>query len=132
MTQFNRREFIKATSIVTVGVLAHQSIFSRGIKAKSTARPVCVFAKCLQFLDHDMLAETIATIGFDGADLPVRKGGYVLPENVKVDLPKVVRTLQRSGLKVPMMVTDINAPDYPGIESVLGTASSLGITHYRM
>lgn len=132
MQQLNRREFIKATSLVTAGVLANQSIFSGGLKAKSTAYPVCVFAKCLQFLDRDQLAETIAKIGFDGADLPVRKGGYVLPENVKVDLPKVVKILQKSGLKVPMMVTDINAPDYPGIESVLGTASSMGITHYRM
>lgn len=132
MMKFNRREFIKATSIVTTGALASQPVFSTGLSAKSTASPVCVFVKCLQFLDHDRLAETLANVGFDGADLPVRKGGYILPENVEVDLPKVVKTLQKAGIKVPMMVTDIDSPDYPGIERVLGTAASLGITHYRM
>ena len=30
------------------------------------------------------------------------------------------------------MVTDINSPDNPEIEKILGTASELGITHYRM
>lgn len=132
MQNFNRREFIKATSIVTAGALVNQPIFSTGLKAKSTASPVCVFVKCLQFLDHDRLAETLANVGFDGADLPVREDGYILPDNVTVDLPKVVKTLQKAGIKVPMMVTDINSPDYPGIERVLGTAASLGITHYRM
>lgn len=132
MEKFNRREFIKTASIVTAGVLINQPVFSRVQKAESTAYPVCVFAKSLQSVGYERLGETIANIGFDGADLPVRKGGYVLPKNVEVDLPKVVKDLQKSGIKVPMMATDINSPDYPGIERVLGTASSLGITHYRM
>ncbi len=132
MEKLNRREFIKATSIVTAGALVNQPAFSNGLKADSTVYPVCVFAKCLQFLDYDRLGETIANIGFDGADIPVREGGYVLPDNVKVDLPKAVKALQKAGIKVPMMVTDINVADYPGIEKLLGTASALGITHYRM
>jgi sugar phosphate isomerase/epimerase len=130
--KLNRREFIKTTSIVTAGALVNQEIFSAGIKFKTKAYPVCVFTKCLQFLDYDHLGETIASIGFDGADIPVRKGGHVFPENVKIDLPKVIKALQKAGIKVPMMVTDISGPDYPEIESVLGTASQLGITHYRM
>jgi sugar phosphate isomerase/epimerase len=132
MEKLDRREFIKTTSVVTVGALASQPVFSGGFNKKATAFPVCVFTKCLQFLDNDHLAETLATIGFDGADIPVRKGGHVLPENVKVDLPKAVKALQKAGIKVPMMVTDINNANYPEIERLLGTASSLGITHYRM
>src|SRR5690349_20861113 len=132
MMKLNRREFIKTTSVVTVGTLANQPLFSNALNLKSTTYPICVFTKCLQFLDYDDLGETLAAIGFDGANLPVRKGGHVLPENIKVDLPKAVKALQRAGVKVPMMVTDINSPDYPEIERILGTASSLGITHYRM
>ncbi|MBX2921457.1 MAG: sugar phosphate isomerase/epimerase [Chitinophagaceae bacterium] len=130
--KLNRRDFIKKTSVVTTGALANQPVFSGGLHKKTTAYPVCVFTKCLQFLDYDNLAETIAAIGFDGADMPVRKGGHVLPENVKTDLPKAVKALQKSGIKVPMMVTDIIGPDHPEIEKILGTASALGIRHYRM
>lgn len=118
--------------MVTAGALTNQPVFSKALNQKTTAYPICVFTKCLQFLDYDRLGETIASIGFDGADIPVRKGGQVLPENVKVDLPKVVKTLQKSGIKVPMIVTDINTADYKGIDALLGTASSSGITHYRM
>ena len=132
MMKLNRREFIKTTSVVTAAALANQPVFSNVSTRKTTTHPICVFTKCLQFLDYDHLGETLATIGFDGADLPVRKGGHVLPENVKADLPKAVKALQKAGVKVPMMVTDINSPDYPEIERILGTASSLGITHYRM
>ncbi len=130
--KLNRREFIKTTSIVTAGAFANQQIFSKALDQETTAYPVCVFTKCLQFLDYDRLGETIANIGFDGADIPVRKGGQVLPENVKVDLPRAINALQKAGIKVPMMVTDINSPDHPEIERILGTASALGITHYRM
>ena len=33
------------------------------------------------------MAEVVAENGFDGADLTVRPGGQVLPENVEKDLP---------------------------------------------
>lgn len=132
MTRINRREFIKTTSLTTAGAFVNRSIFPEVPGKKTAAYPVCVFTKCLQFLNYDQLGETIAIAGFDGADIPVRKGGQVLPENVKTDLPRVVKTLQKSGIKVPMMVTDINTADYKGIDTLLGTASASGITHYRM
>jgi len=130
--KLNRREFIRTTSVVTAGALANQPVFSSSLNKKNAAYPICIFTKCLQFLNYDRLGETLASIGFDGADIPVRKGGHVLPENVKVDLPKAVNALQRAGIKVPMIVTDITAADYAGIDNLLGTASSLGIRHYRM
>jgi sugar phosphate isomerase/epimerase len=132
MMKLNRREFIKMTSVVAAAALANQPVFSNALNQKTTAYPICVFTKCLQFLDYDRLGETLAAIGFDGADIPVRKGGHVLPQNVKVDLPKAVKALEKAGVKVPMMVTDINSPNPSEIEVILGTASSLGIRHYRM
>ena len=94
--------------------------------------PFCIFTKCLPLLNYDLLGEVIANAGFDGADLNVRKDGNVFPENVKTDLPKAIKQLNKSGIKVPMMVTRINNPDDEQIESVLGTAAELGIRHYRM
>ena len=132
MSILNRREFIKAASIVTAGVVASPEIFPKVATPRANPDPICVFTKCLQFLDYDRLGETIASIGFDGADIPVRKGGHVLPENAILDLPKAVKALQKYRVKVPMMVTDISGPNYPEIERILGTASELGITNYRM
>jgi len=71
-------------------------------------------------------------LGFDGVDLTVRKGGHVLPENVRKDLPKAVKALGKSGVKVPMMATGIVDADDPLTEQVLGSAADSGISYYRM
>jgi len=130
--KLNRRKFIEATSILTAGVLTSPNVFASAPIPEAKPYPVCIFTKCLQFLDYERLAETIANAGFDGADLSVRKGGHVLPVDVKVNLPKAIKALEKSGIKVPMMVTDINNADDTEVEKVLGTAAELGIRHYRM
>jgi len=117
---------------MAAGVVMSPEVFSRATIPEVTSSPVCVFTKCLQFLDYDRLGGAIAQAGFDGADLSVRAAGHVLPENVQVDLPKAIKALQKSGITVPMMVTGINHADDPGIEKILGTASGLGVRHYRM
>jgi len=128
----SRREFIKTTSASVTGVVLRPHILGNTVLSGAKSDPVCVFTKCLQFLDYDKLGETLALVGFDGADLSVRKGGHVLPENIKVDLPKAVNALKKSGITVPMMVTGINDPEAPDTELILGTASELGIKFYRM
>ncbi len=127
-----RREFIKMTSTTLAGVILKPYILEGTISSIAKPDPICVFTKCLQFLDYDSLGETLALVGFDGADLSVRKGGHVLPENIKVDLPKAVTALKKFGVSVPMMVTDITDPDDPKTEQILGAASDLGIKNYRM
>ncbi len=94
--------------------------------------PLCIFAKHLQFLDYDGMAETAAEIGFDGVDLTVRPGGHVLPENAERDLPRAVEAVRKAGLEVNMMTTGITDPDDPHTESILKTAGRLGIRYYRM
>ena len=126
----SRREFIQTASATSVGAAISPGLFAKQ-QEKKTKIPVCVFTKCLQFIDYDRLGETLAFAGFDGADLPVRRGGYIQPENVSAELPKVVRTLKKYGLVVPMMVTSITDADDPLTERVLGTASELGIKYYR-
>ncbi len=128
----NRRQFIKTTSIISAGIATGPAAFAAATAPQATEDLICVFTKCLQFLDYDRLGETIAKAGFKGADLSVRKGGHVTPDNIGVDLPKAIRALEKAGLKVPMMVTDVNDPDDPMTEKVLSAASQVGITHYRM
>ena len=51
-----------------------------------------------QTLGPEQTADTVAEIGWDGIECPVRAKGQVLPERVEEDLPKFVEALrQRPG-----------------------------------
>jgi len=128
----SRREFIKTASAASAGAIISPKLFSNPKVSKAKTYPICVFTKCLQFLDYPQLGETLAKIGFKGAELSVRTGGHVLPENVKTNLPRAIKTLQQSGISVPMIVTGIIDPEDPLTEIVLGTASEQGVGYYRM
>jgi len=93
---------------------------------------VCIFSKHLQWLNYQDMAETAADIGFDGVDLSVRPGGHVLPENVQVDLPKATEAAKKAGIEITMITTAITDPRDSHTESILKTASELGIRYYRM
>jgi L-ribulose-5-phosphate 3-epimerase len=116
----------------TASVVISPHLLAAHLAPQGKPTPICVFTKCLQFLDYGQLGETLAQAGFDGADLSVRKEGHVRPEKVKTDLPKAVKTLQQQGISVPMMVTGITNADDPDTESILGTAAALGIKYYRL
>jgi len=128
----SRRDFIKSASAVSAGAVISPKLFSGMQLSNTGSDPICVFTKCLQFLDYAQLGETLAAVGFNGADLSVRDGGHVLPENVRTDLPRAVKALRKSGVSVPMMVSGITDPEDPLTETVLGTAADLGIGYYRM
>ncbi|MEZ4829434.1 MAG: sugar phosphate isomerase/epimerase family protein [Bacteroidia bacterium] len=93
---------------------------------------ISVFSKHLQWLDYGPMADFAAAIGFDGVDLTVRPGGHVLPENVKKDLPKAVRAVEKAGKKVTMITTAVAAANEEHTEAILKTAADLGIQYYRM
>ena len=78
------------------------------------------------------MAETAAEIGFEGVALTVRPRGHVLPEEVEDKLPLAVEAVKQAGLQTPMMTTAITDPNDPRTESILRTASALGIKYYRM
>ncbi len=128
----SRRVFIKSTLATAGGMIVAAPLLNAASYPENKKHPLCVFTKCLQFIDYEQVGETLAEVGFDGADLSVRDGGHVSPERVKKDLPKMIKALRKSGVGVPMMVTDIKDADYPFLENVLGTASENGVRFYRM
>jgi L-ribulose-5-phosphate 3-epimerase len=127
-----RRDFISKTAIGTAGfTLAGKTLSAMTTSAEKT-RQFAVFTKCLQFLKYDELGEVLAWAGFDGADVPVRPGGQVLPESVKSDLPALVKSLKKAKVGVPMITTAITDPADPDLEKILQVASQQGIKYYRM
>ncbi len=123
----NRRNFIAST--LTGTILAKSDyLFAKPIASTS----ISVFSKTLHWIeDYQILANTIAEMGFDGIDLTVRPDGHVLPEKVETDLPKIVQAAKKANIKIPMMTTSILQADALS-ERVLKTSSGLGVEHYRM
>jgi L-ribulose-5-phosphate 3-epimerase len=92
---------------------------------------ICVFSKHLQWASVAEAAAIAKDIGFDGIDFTVRPKGHVLPERVEADLPAAVEAAHRAGLAVPMISTEITGVESPHAETIVKTASRLGIGHYR-
>ena len=86
----SRRSFIKTTTVGLAGLSITSTTLSSSLYSEDEKRPVHIFTKCLQFLDYEDMVEVVAENGFSGADLTVRPGGQVAPENVKTDLLRVV------------------------------------------
>ena len=128
----SRRKFIKTTAAGIAGITFGSHVLASVISAKEKLHPIHLFTKCLQFLDYDEMAEAVAKQGFDGADLTVRTGGQIFPENVETDLPKAVKALRKVGVDSHMIVTKINNADDPFSERIIKTMANLGIKYYRM
>lgn len=136
LSTLSRRQFIGTVATVSAGLSTGVTpTFARTPSAQSTrpdaARPVCIFSKHLQWLPVADMAKTAADLGFDGVDLTVRKGGHVDPIRVAMDLPKAVDSIQKAGLTVPMIATDVIDPTDPQSILVVKTAAQLGIGIYR-
>jgi len=93
---------------------------------------VAIFSKHLHWLGIKQMAETAASIGFNGVDLTVRAGGHVEPETAEEKLPEAFEACKNVGIEMPMICTDIVDASNPVTEKVLKTASNLGIKHYRL
>lgn len=130
---FSRRRFISTVAMASASI----PLYSRADGNIFGFQPVAsgkihIFSKPLQWLGYDDLAAVLAEAGAEGIDLSVRPGGHVLPENVENDLPKAVEAARKHGISVEMIVTGITAAGEKYTESILKTASSLGIKFYRM
>jgi sugar phosphate isomerase/epimerase len=126
-----RKNFISSSALATAGFALPLSSFANVINKPAEKMKICIFSKQLQWLDYNDLASAVAAMGFDGIDLTVRTNGHVRPENVIKDLPKAVEAANRSGIKILMISTDIQDAKSPQAESILRTASDLGIRYYR-
>jgi sugar phosphate isomerase/epimerase len=126
----SRRDFLQSAAIAGGAALAmNQRAFATPDRAKPN---YCAFTKPLQKLSYDELAERIAEIGFNGIEAPVRPGGYIEPERVEDELPKLVEVLASNGLTIEILTSGVTGVNEPHTARVLTTAAKLGIPLYRM
>jgi len=115
----NRRNFLAIAAAAPAALADTQKL------------PLSVFTKHLQFLQGAALADAIAAIGFDGADISLRKGGHIEPSRVAQDLPPLLKALADRKVAVPMVTTDIVDVDSPDAAAVLQQLQAHGIRFYR-
>jgi L-ribulose-5-phosphate 3-epimerase len=128
----SRRQFL--AGVAGVGAMASFSNLSSnadGTSEPASRLPIVYFSKHLQWLDWEQMAETAKELGFDGLDVTVREGGHVEPGRVREDLPKVAEIVRKAGLDIPMITAGIVDTNSPYAESIIRTASELGIGRYR-
>jgi sugar phosphate isomerase/epimerase len=83
-------------------------------------------------LTLDEAGDHLVELGFDGADLTVRSGGYVPPEAAEERLPEAVDLLQGKGLSVPMITTRITGADDETARPIFETASACGVDYLKL
>ncbi len=93
---------------------------------------ICVFTKPFNSLSFDELADKIAELGFDGIEAPIRRGGHIETEAIADELPELVESLEKRGLEITLVTSDINDPDDKLTKKFLRTLGTLGIKRYRM
>lgn len=131
----SRRSFIGNIAGAGVALSMNQSPLASLLKTEDeeSAREIMVFSKQLEWIkDQNELCELVSEIGFDGFELTVRPGGYVLPERVEEDLPRMAEAANNAGINIRMIATRITDPNDPITQKILETANRLGIKLYRM
>ena len=128
MLSTTRRTFIADTA-GALGVL----LFSARVFSAPTTRsfPIITFSKPFQSLSFDDTADLLREVGYDGIECPLRKKGQVEPERVEEDLPKLRDALQKRGVDLTLITTDIGGVNALN-EKVLRTAAKLGVKRYRL
>ena len=124
----NRRQFLVTSASL---VLAAGAV--RAAESESSRRyQLLGFIKPFQKRSYSEIADISAEIGWDGIELPVRKGGTIEPPAVEDELPKAVEALKKHKIAVSVIATDVDNASDPLAQRVLRTASQLGIPQYRM
>ena len=80
-----------------------------------------MFTKHLEGMDLPHMADALRSAGLDGADLCVRPGYPVTPENIETMLPEAARRFADAGLSIPLVTApgDFNRPDIDYAERYL-------------
>ncbi|MDP3069980.1 MAG: sugar phosphate isomerase/epimerase family protein [Opitutaceae bacterium] len=125
-----RRQFVAATTTAAALTVVPSQL--RAVEPTRPRWPIIGFTKPFQNLSFDAAADTVAEIGWDGIECPVRPKGQIEPERAAEDLPRLAEALKRHGRVIAQLATNITSVAQPNTERVLRTAAALGIKRYRL
>lgn len=93
-----------------------------------------MFTKHLEGLDVPGIIEALQSVGVDGADLCVRNGYPVNPDNVETALPAAARQFEEAGLSIPLVTApgDFNRPDIEYAERYYAACGEAGVKHVKL
>ena len=116
--------------------MAGQAALASGLAMRGTERApgaltFCLFSKHLPELTWSDLGRAVKDAGFDGVDLTVRAQGHVLPERAADDLPRAIDAIKAHGVSVPMITTELTAPDAPTATPILQAAAKSGVRYFK-
>ncbi|MCI0540421.1 MAG: sugar phosphate isomerase/epimerase [Verrucomicrobiales bacterium] len=124
--EFATRAATAAAALATVSPsLLAQTLVEKRFK-------IIGFTKPFQKLNFEDTADTVAEIGWDGIECPVRPTGQIEPERAPDELPTLVEALKRRGKELTLLATAITSVSQPHTEQLLRTAAKLGVRRYRL
>ena len=87
------------------------------------------FTKMLQTLDLAGLAAFFKEVGLDGADLAVRPGYPVNPDNALTELPRAAKVFKDEGLLIGLVTapTTLNDPENAGARTLFEACGKAGV-----
>jgi len=93
-----------------------------------------MFTKHLTGLSLDELISTLADVGVTGADLAVRPGYPVNPDNMAGELPRAAQRFRDAGLEIPLVTapTSLTSPDSPDAEAFYQACGDAGVAHLKL
>jgi sugar phosphate isomerase/epimerase len=92
------------------------------------------FTKTLQSLDLAGVIAFLKEAGLDGADLTVRPGYPVTPDNALTELPKASKRFQDAGLTVGLVTapTNLNDPEGKAAQTIFEACGKAGVAAVKI
>ncbi len=93
-----------------------------------------MFTKHLEGLSLSEIAKKLTSVGVSGADLCVREGYPVNPDNIDRALPEAVRILSGEGLSIPLVTApgDFNTTALDYVERYYQACGENGVKHIKL
>ena len=93
-----------------------------------------MFTKHLEGLDIPGIIEALRSAGVEGADLCVRPGYPVTPENAPQELPRAAQAFADAGLSIPLITTPgrYTDPEEETVEPLLAACAEAGVRYVKL
>ena len=93
-----------------------------------------MFTKHLEGLDVPGIIAALQSVGVQGADLCVRDGYPVNPDNIATVLPEAAKQFADAGLSIPLVTApgDFNRPDIVYAEEYYAALGAAGVGHVKL